>query len=242
MKGSFGESMKKILSLLLILMCVISLAACGTDPNGGGGTVTPPPAVETTEDIFDLAAKGLVPTKIVSLSNFNCKDLKGEDLSLAGTFTQVVNGNNSILDFKYERFATIDEAADSYIVTVEGAIAIKDGKTKTIGSSASDKDWAAVIPSLQHLGAFRLDKEILPDDYKLSEDGQKLTVSLSGEEALAVIGEVIPANGDITLEVEGNGKNISMIVISYTAPSGASVRIASSYTYGAQTLDYSRFN
>lgn len=241
MKGSFGESMKKILSLLLVLMCVISLAACGGDPNNGGGTVTPPPSQETL-DVFELAAKGLVPTKIVSLSSFNCKDLKGEDLSLAGTFTQVVNGNNSILDFKYARFATIDEAADSYIVNVEGAIAIKDGKTKTIGDAVSNKDWVAVIPSLQHLGAFRLSKEILPDDYQLSEDGQKLTVSLSGEEALKVIGEVIPANGDITLEVEANGKNISMVVISYTAQSGASVRIASSFTYGAQTLDYSRFN
>ena len=242
MKGSFGESMKKILSLLLILMCVISMAACGWIPDNGGGTQTPPPAEEKAEDIFDLAAKGLVPTKIVSLSSFNCKDLKGEDTSLAGTFTQVVNGNNSILDFKYARFATIEEAADSYIVNVEGAIAIKDGKTKTIGADSADKDWAAVIPSIQHLGAFKLDKEILPDDYQLSEDGQKLTVSLSGEEALQVIGEVILASGDITLEVEGNGKNISMVVISYTAPSGASVRIASSYTYGAQTLDYSRFN
>ncbi len=232
--------MKKILSLLLMLVCVISMVACGEppvtppDPDGGGTT-------ETT-DIFEISAKGLVPTKIVSLSSFDCKDLMGEDLSLAGTFTQVINGNNSILDFKYARFATIEEAADSYIVNVEGAIAVKDGKTKTIGDTASDKDWAAVIPSLQHLGAFKLDKANLPDDYQLSEDGQKLTVSLSGEEALQVIGEVISASGEILLEVEGNGKNISMVVISYTTLSGASVRIASSFTYGAQTLDFSRFN
>ena len=240
MKGSFGKSMKKILSLLLILMCVISMVACGENP--GGGSVTPPSSNTETEDIFELAAKGLTPTKIVSLSSFNCKDLKGADVTLSGAFTQVIDGNNSILDFKYDRFATIDEAADSYIVNVEGAIAVKDGKTKTIGASVSDKDWTAVIPSLQHLGAFKLDKEILPDDYQLSEDGQKLTVSLSKEEALQVIGEVIPANGEITLEVEGNGKNLSMIVISYTALSGASVRIASSFTYGVQTLDFSRFN
>ena len=241
MKGSFGESMKKILSLLLVIVCVISMAACSIGPS-----VTPGPNPEEqpaeTDDIFEIAAKGLVPTKIVSLSTFNCKDLKGANVALAGNFTQVVNGNNSILDFKYDRFATIDEAADSYIVNVEGAIAIKDGKTKTIGNVASSSDWAALIPSLQQLGAFKLDKSMLPEDYKLSSDGQKLTVSLSGEEALRVIGEVIPAVGDISLEVETNGKNISLIVISYTAPSGANVRIANSFTYGVQTLDFSRFN
>ena len=243
MKGSFGESMKKILSLMLILACVFSLAACsiGGTGNTPGGT-TNPPAGEDVVDVFAMAAKGAVPTKIVSLSTYSGKDLKGDAFSMAGSFSQVVNGNNSILDFKYDRFATIEEMADSYIVSVEGAIAVKDGKTKTIGDSLAAKDWEAVIPSLQQIGAFNLTKEVLPADYQLSADGQKLSVSLTREEALKVIGIVIDASGEISLEVEGNGKNISMVVISYTAASGASVRVASSYTYGAQTLDFSRFN
>ena len=244
MKGSFGESMKKILSLMLILACVFSLAACsiGGTGNTPGGDPSDPPAGEETLDIFAIAAKGVVPTKIVSLSTYAGKGLMGEDLKLNGSFSQVVNGNNSILDFKYDRFATIEEMADSYIVSVEGAIAVKDGKTKSIGASFGAKDWEAVIPSLQQLGAFKLTKEILPADYQLSSDGQKLSVSLTREEALQVIGIVIDATGEIALEVEANGKNISMVVISYTASSGAIVRVASSYTYGVQTLDFSRFN
>ena len=235
--------MKKILSLMLILACVFSLAACsiGGTGNTPGGT-TNPPAGEDVVDVFAMAAKGAVPTKIVSLSTYSGKDLKGDAFSMAGSFSQVVNGNNSILDFKYDRFATIEEMADSYIVSVEGAIAVKDGKTKTIGDSLAAKDWEAVIPSLQQIGAFNLTKEALPADYQLSADGQKLSVSLTREEALKVIGIVIDASGEISLNVEGNGKNISMVVISYTAASGASVRVASSYTYGAQTLDFSRFN
>ena len=235
--------MKKILSLMLILACVFSLAACsiGGTGNTPGGT-TNPPADEDVVDVFAMAAKGAVPTKIVSLSTYSGKDLKGDAFSMAGSFSQVVSGNNSILDFKYDRFATIEEMADSYIVSVEGAIAVKDGKTKTIGDSLAAKDWEAVIPSLQQIGAFNLTKEALPADYQLSADGQKLSVSLTREEALKVIGIVIDASGEISLEVEGNGKNISMVVISYTAASGASVRVASSYTYGAQTLDFSRFN
>lgn len=242
MKGSFGESMKKILSLMLILACVFSLAACSIGTGNTPGGTTNPPADEDVVDVFAMAAKGAVPTKIVSLSTYSGKDLKGDAFSMAGSFSQVVNGNNSILDFKYDRFATIEEMADSYIVSVEGAIAVKDGKTKTIGDSLAAKDWEAVIPSLQQIGAFNLTKEVLPADYQLSADGQKLSVSLTREEALKVIGIVIDASGEISLEVEGNGKNISMVVISYTAASGASVRVASSYTYGALTLDFSRFN
>ena len=241
MKGSFGDSMKKILSLLLVLACVISLAACGVAPAPGPG-VNPGNDPAEAEDIFDIAAKDAVPTKIVTLSTYSGKDLMGKDFSFSGSFSQVSSGNNSILDFKYDRFATIEEAADSYIVSVEGAIAVKDGKTKAIGDAMAAKDWEAVIPSLQQLGAFTLKEDVLPEDYKLSSDGQKLTVSLSRKEALSVIGVVIDASSEISLEVESNGKNISMVVVSYTATSGAFVRIASSYTYGAQTLDFSRFN
>ena len=242
MKGSFGESMKKILSFMLILACVFSLAACSIGGNGDTPGGTTPPAGEDVVDIFAMAAKGAVPTKIVSLTTYAGKDLKGNAFSMAGSFSQVANGNNSILDFKYDRFATIEEMADNYIVSVEGAIAVKDGKTKTIGDSLAATDWEAVIPSLQQIGTFKLNKEVLPADYQLSADGQKLTVSLTREEALKVIGIVFDASGEIALEVEGNGKNISMVAISYTASSGARVRVASSYTYGVQTLDFSRFN
>ncbi len=233
--------MKKFLSLLLVLICMVSLIACG---NGGatGTPGTPPDIPDANLDVFAAAAKTDAPTKIVSLTTYTGKDLTGTTDALSGAFTQVANGNNSILDFKYDRYATIEEAAPSHKVTVEGAIAVKDGKTKTIGDSYGGGDWVAVIPSLQQLGAFKLNKAELPADYKLSADGKTLTVSLTRAEALKVIGVVIDATGEIALEVVSNGKNISQITISYTAASGASVKVTTSYTYGTQNLDFSRFN
>lgn len=237
--------MKKILSLMLVLICIVSMVACGQGGTSGNGPGPNPGPSNTTLDVFAAAAKTDAPTKIVSLTNYTGKDLEGKTDTLSGTFTQVANGNNSILDFSYERYATIDEAADDYKVEVKGAIAVKDGKTKTIMTgdyAAGASDWAAVIPSLQQLGAFKLNKTDLPADYTLNADGSKLTVSLSREEALKVIGVVIDAAGEISLEVLSNGKNISQITISYTAASGASVKVTTSYTYGTQTLDFSRFN
>lgn len=239
--------MKKILSLMLVLLCMVSMVACGD--NGGTSSTPQQPSTPTTPeetegnlDVFAASQSTAVPTKIVSLTTYAGKDLYGKNITFSGSFTQVTNGNNSILDYKYDRFATIDEAADDYIVTVEGAIAVKDGLTKTIGDGVGNNDWVVLIPSAQQMGAFKLDKTKLPSDYKLSTDSMKLTVSLSKAEALAVIGVVIDATGDISLTVESNGKNISAISIAYTAASGASVKISTSYTYGAQTLDFSRFN
>lgn len=229
--------MKKILSLMLALLCVFALVACG-----GGGGETPSGDPEATElDVFEAAAKGVAPTNITTLTSYKTKDMFGDDVSFDGRFTLLVSGNESILDFKYQQFATVEDNADDPIVTKEGAIAIQAGKSKVaIGDSMGN--WEVVIPSMQNIAALKIDKKLLPSDYKLSEDGKKLSVSLSKEEALASIGVVIDAASEIVLEAETNGTNLSMIVISYEAASGAQVRIASSYTYGPQTLDFSRFN
>lgn len=228
--------MKKILSLMLALLCVFALVACG-----GGGGETPSGDPEATElDVFEAAAKGVAPTKITTLTSYKNKEF-GEDISFDGSFTLLVNGNESILDFEYQRLAMPGEEADDYIVTRAGAIAIQAGKSKVaIGDSMGN--WEVVIPSMQNIAALKIDKKLLPSDYKLSEDGKKLSVSLSKEEALASIGVVIDAASEIVLEAETNGTNLSMIVISYEAASGAQVRIASSYTYGPQTLNFERFN
>ncbi len=229
--------MKKLVAILLALACIFSMVACG----GTGGDPTDPPKGDDPLDIFAIAEKGAVPTRVVSLTTYTGTDFTGAAITLSGSFTQVSVGANSILDYKYQRFATIEENASDYIVSPTGAIAVKDGKTKTIGDSMGS--WEVVIPSLQKLGAFRLSKQTIPSDYKISSDGKKLTVSLTAQEALAVIGVPLGGvQGEIALEVQNNGKYISQVIVQYKEASGATTRIATSYTYGMETLDFSRFN
>lgn len=228
--------MKKILSLMLALLCVFALVACGGGSTPGGTT---PPATEL--DVFEAAAKGTAPTNITSLTSYRTKDpLFGEDLVLEGAFTLLVDGNESILDFEYQKLATLEDAADDFVVDKKGAIAIQAGKSKVIlGDSLGN--WETVIPSMQNVAALKIEKASLPADYSLSEDGKKLSVSLTEEEAKTALGVDIEAASEIAFAVETNGTYITSIVISYKT-ANADVRIASSYTYGPQTLDFSRFN
>ena len=230
--------MKKILSMMLALLCIFALVSCGGGTQGGE---KPDPNPSTELDVFAAAEKGSAPTKIVSLTSYKAKDMFGEDISFDGKFELVVNGNESIFDFEYEQFATVEDNADDYIVTKKGAIAIQGGKSKLVVGDTMGS-WEAVIPSMQNVAALKIDKTLLPEDYTLSNENKKLSVSLTKEEALAVLGVVIDAASEITFEAESNGTFISKVVIAYKAASGAEVRIASSYTYGAQTLDFSRFN
>ncbi len=221
---------------MLALLCIFALVACG----GGGANPTPQqPSGEL--DVFEASAKDAAPTNITSLTSYKAKDMFGNDLSFDGSFVLLVNGNESILDFEYQRLALPEDNAEEYIISQKGAIAIQGGKSKvTVGDSMGS--WEAVIPSMQNVAALRIEKELLPEGYSLSTDGKKLSVTLTKAEALAVLGVVIDTASDIVFEAESNGTFLSKVVISYKAANGADVRIASSYTYGPQTLDFSRFN
>ena len=231
--------MKKFLSLMLALLCIFALAACDGGTGGAGGGGTNPPKKDL--DVFEAAAKDTAPTNITTLTSYRSIDMFGEELTFDGSFVLLVSGNESILDFTYQKLALPEDNAEDYIVTKKGAIAIQGGKSKVaIGDDMGS--WETVIPSLQNIAAIRIEKELLPAGYTLSEDGKKLAATLTKAEALAVLGVVIDSVSDIAFEAETNGTFLSKVVISYTASSGADVRIASSYTYGPQTLDFSRFN
>ena len=235
--------MKKFFILLLALIVLGAGALIALSALNEGSEDPGTPSTGTELDVFECAAKDVQPTKIVSLTSYTlAQDLNGDRLTLSGSFTQVSQGMNSILDYKYQRIATPEDLAENYILETEGAIAVKNGTYKQqIGDAMGS--WEAIIPSLQQLGALKISKQALPSDYQLSSDGKKLTVSLSRQEALAALGVSIGgAQSDISLEVQSNGKNITLVKIAYTEASGAAVTINTSYTYGKETLDFSRFN
>ena len=223
--------MKKLFIMLLVLVCIgagalIALSALNPDPEDPNG-----PTTGGDLTVLEAAAQDATPSKIVTLTTYSLgEDLSGEEVVLSGNFVQISKGTNSILDYKYERFALPEEKADSYKKIVEGAIAVKDGAYKQLGE---EMDWQALIPSLQQIGAFEISVKNLPSDYKLTNNGKTLSVSLTAEEALAVLGVSLGgAQGEISLEVQTNGKYVSQIVVQYAEASGATVRIATSYTYG----------
>lgn len=220
--------MKKIICLILALVmslaCVFALAACGDEPDptpDGGDNTNKTPA------IYGIVT-GSAPTKIVTHVDY--VDAQEEDLS--GTYTMTIEGNNSIFEYVYKRYSTIEEGVAEdcgRIKTVEGTIYYKDGQYSFDG-----EEWGAEAPTASDL-KFNIDPEVLTNA-TISEDGCTLTATLSKETALAVIGTDLSAEGDVSLVVETNGTYLTRVTIECVTASGGEMKITTSYSYNPITL------
>ena len=78
-------------------------------------------------------------------------------------------------------------------------------------------------------------KEEYLKNIQFNEDGTVLTANVTPENAVEVLGTDIRAVDDITLVVETNGVNLTLVTISCTTSIG-DLAIRTSYTYNAQDL------
>lgn len=207
--------MKKLISLVLALTCVLALAACAPIADTG------------TKDIFALAADKAAPTRIVTVVKY----LSGGTAYEARYDTES-EGQNAIMKYSYQRPARLDEMADSNIKTVTGTLYYKDGKVSSDGEvyETESLGWTGV--------GFALVKDAL-SEIRLSEDGRTLTAYVTPANAEKVFGSAIETDGtDILLTVKSNGVYLTSVNISYTAKSGAQVTIDTSRSYNAVQLDF----
>lgn len=219
--------MKKIICLILALTmaltCVFALASCGDDP------APTPDNGDNTPEIYGIVAES-APTKIVTHVDYT--DAQDEDLS--GTYTMSIEGNNSIFEYVYKRYSTIEEGVAEdcgRIKTIEGTIYYKDGQYSYNGG-----EWGAEAPTASDL-KFNIDPTVLTNA-TISEDGCTLTASLDKETALAVIGTDLSAEGTVELTVETNGTYLTRVVITCTTTSGGEMTITTSYSYSPIELEF----
>lgn len=207
--------MKKWISLVLALACVLALAACSPTTDLG------------EKDIFALAEAGATPTRIVT----NVKYLV-DGTAYAGRYVTESEGQNAIMSYTYERPARLDEMADSETKTVTGTLYYKDGKVSTDGATYETESvgWTGV--------GFSLKKDLLTD-LQLSEDGRELVAKVACTDAEKVFGTAIETDGTaITLTVRTNGTHLTAVNADYTTKSGAQVTIETSRSYNAVQLDF----
>ena len=103
--------MKKILCLLLSLVCVFMLFSCGE-------------AELTAGEKFVEIINSKSPTKITTLHTYTLAS--GE--SASSKLVTEIEGSDSITTYTTERFATLAESAEGDVVRKEGVIYYKDGK------------------------------------------------------------------------------------------------------------------
>ncbi len=197
--------MKKFICLLIALTCVLGLISCGDDKADG----------------FIKLVNASAPTKITTLTSIN----DGEE-TLNGKYETVIDGQNSEMSYRYERYATVEEAADSYIKTVQGTVYYKNGLYSEDG-----ENWVVATPdAVANQVALNLTSKQL-GDYTISKDGKTLTTTVTSEQAEKLLGVDVNASDDkVAITVVHNGKYLSTVTVAYTTET-ASVTIDTSYTY-----------
>ena len=212
--------MKKLICLILALTCslgvTLAFTSCGEE--------------EETPAIFEIA-KTSAPTKIVTQVDYT--DKNGQDLD--GEYVMEIEGNNSIFNFEYSRYRTIEEGVSDgntdRIKVIKGTVYFKDGKTSTDGEVWDSEAVTAVDIKLN------IDPALLTDA-KISEDGQTLTATIAKDKAVEVIGTDLSAADSIALEVKTNGTNLTFVTVSCTTVSGGTMVVRTSYSYNAITLEF----
>ena len=214
--------MKRIISLILALSCIFALA---TSLVSCGGTTS-------ARDIYAVARES-EPTKIVTDVYYQDDNKQ----KLNGHYVMQIEGNNSIFEYEYNRYRTIEEGVTdgSYdrIKTVSGVVYFKDGKYSTDGEAWDSEAVTALDIK------FDLKAEYLTGA-TVSADGTVLTATVTPENAKKVIGTDLSVgeNENVYIEVKTNGTNLTFITLTCNTAAGASLKIITSYSYNKLTLEF----
>lgn len=217
--------MKKIICLILALVCVVACASCNNSGESQNPILGNKGTLETVRDTVNNSS----PTRIVTRTEYVGKE------TLEAMYTTQIDreSGKSQFDFKYERYATVEEMLAGSIKTVEGTVYYNaDGSVSSSdGESWDSKDTLTYLPENLNL------EEIGFKSYEIVDNGNDLKGYIASSDSKRVFGSKIDADGDIMLEIDTNGMYLYNIKITYTAKdTGATVVVNTSYDYSAVTI------
>ncbi len=202
---------KRIVCLLLALACTAALFSCGP----------------SADDFIEIAAKSS-PTKITTLTSVN-----DGDETLAGKFVTTVDGSNSVMEYEYQRYATVEEGVaennpNGFIKTLSGKVIYKDGAYSTDDGVTFTTD----IPDASALQIqFKLTKKNL-GKFSVTDGGKTLTTTITSAQAKAILGRDIEATEDgVVLTIVTDGVYLRSVSVSYATENAENISIETSYSY-----------
>ena len=212
--------MKKILSLIIVLACALSLFSCG---GKGVGEINKMYAVSC-------------PTKIVTTSTqiINGRTLSGSETIIAG---KIDGKAAAVHEYSYEKFADIESASSSPIVTETNRIEYLEGYgTRSAGGkwNAEGADFSPTPGSI----AITLTKI---DNAKISEDKKTFTCTVKAENTAVVFGEDRAVAADVSVTITTNGTVVTGVVLTYNLEATESspavaVTITVDYSYDLELI------
>lgn len=217
--------MKKLLCLLLALVCMTMCVSCfgnGNDDDDNGAAAT----VETIAGIIN----GSTPTKITTKVEYI---VEGEETIVSSYDTEKDEANGIyVFTFNAKRPADVLELLPTNIKTISGSVRYNaDGTvTASTGDTWSKEDAVGYLAEMINISTSSF------KTYELKSNGEDLTGIVAAKDAKRVFGEDIAAASDITVEIDTNGTYLYTVTIEYTAASGATVKVSTSYDYAVINL------
>ena len=217
--------MKKLLCLLLALVCMTMCVSCfgnGNDDDDNGAAAT----VEAIAGIIN----GSTPTKITTKVEYI---VEGEETIVSSYDTEKDEANGIyVFTFNAKRPADVLELLPTNIKTISGSVRYNaDGTvTASTGDTWSKEDAVGYLAEMINISTSSF------KTYELKSNGEDLTGIVAAKDAKRVFGEDIAAASDITVEIDTNGTYLYTVTIEYTAASGATVKVSTSYDYAVINL------
>lgn len=220
--------MKKIISLILALSCILALFSCGEKPIDGFANI-----VSSSE-----------PTRIITLTTY-----KDAENTLSGEYrTELYDGSDLMMYCKYDFYQTPAAGLDpsKFIDTAEKTVYYHNGMYAVVDHAAQDGEisvddlvFGTATPDEASMQIkLNLDSKKIKSQ-KVSADGKVLTITVASENTEAVLGKKLSADeAGVTIDIEHDGKMLRKINISYTTVSEAEVYYKTSYEYGAVTSPF----
>ena len=207
----------KNLIALLIVVSLLCFSGCSLIESFTGSVT-----------VYDIVAESQ-PTKVTTEVSYTTID--GD--ALTGFYITSVNGSDTVFEYEYQRLATPEESLKdgdlNRVKTISGVIYYHDG----VYSYGDNAEWKPGTGSAIDL-KFNIKEEYLKN-VQFNEDGTVLTADITPENAIHVLGSDIRAVDDITIVVETNGVNLTLVTISCPTQIG-DLAIRTSYTYNTQDL------
>ena len=235
--------MKKLLTLLLIIACMLSLAACGKNNEPD----TPAPdAGQTVDDAVITKIVSMFPASQPTRTVVGTKQTAG-DTVLEGVYTLIVgtsNGKSAATYYKeQDKLISVEDSGKLDYVT--GTV-IKETVNKEYlegyGVRVDGGEWNSSEPSFvttSGIIALNLKSELI-SKAQYDEATKTLVCTIAADKTAEVLGEAISA--EVTVTIVHDGARINSIVITYTIPASGqneamSLEIKAFYSYDLEILN-----
>ena len=232
--------MKKILALLLIVLCSFSLVACKDDSEGS--TDTQNASAEVINRIADMFETS-TPTKTIVGTTQTAGDtiLEGEYILITG---EVDGKEAATYYYNYDRLISVDEsgALDYVTGTVVTETIYKEyleGKGVRIDGGA----WDASLENFAPAGgpmSLNLSTDLISKS-NYDEATKTLSCIIAKDKTAEVLKQANDLTVDVAIEIVNDGASITSVTITYVIPANGknpeiSVEIKAFYTYDLEII------